>query len=68
MALQLDSVTRDWLGELRVARSPWRIRGRAAGETVVDAPEALLVWEPRRVTPVYAVPEAAVLRPVLDGG
>lgn len=68
MAVQLDSVTRGWLRELRVARSPWRIRGRRGEETLVDAPEALLVWEPRRATPVYAVPEEAVLGAVLDGG
>jgi uncharacterized protein (DUF427 family) len=68
MAVQLDSETRAWLGELRVARSPWRIRGRRGERTVVDAPSALLVWEPRRPTPVYAVPEDAVRGTVSDGG
>ena len=68
MAVQLDSVTRGWLRELRVARSPWRIRGRHGDAVLVDAPEALLVWEPRRATPVYAVPEEAVRGAVVEGG
>jgi len=34
-----------------------RIRARAGEQTVVDSTRALLVWEPRRVVPSYAVPE-----------
>jgi uncharacterized protein (DUF427 family) len=33
-----------------------RVRADLAGETVVDSMRAMLVWEPRRVVPVYAVP------------
>lgn len=33
-----------------------RIRASLGGETVVDTTRAVLVWEPRRVVPIYAVP------------
>jgi uncharacterized protein (DUF427 family) len=33
-----------------------RVRGEIGGEMVVDSTRARLVWEPRRVCPVYAVP------------
>lgn len=38
-----------------------RIRASYHGEPVVDTTDAALVWEPRRVVPMYAVPEADVL-------
>ncbi|MDH2444632.1 DUF427 domain-containing protein [Amnibacterium sp. CER49] len=60
MAIQLQERTAELLGELRVAATPWRIRGIRANETVVDSRDAVLVWEPRRVTPVYAVPDPDV--------
>lgn len=60
MTVQLEDRARHDLHELRLARSPWRIRGVARFETVVDTRRASLVWEPRRVTPVYAVPEEDV--------
>ena len=44
------------LAELRYAATPKRIRALLDGETVLDTREALLVWEPRRVVPWYAVP------------
>ncbi|MCE3555901.1 DUF427 domain-containing protein [Pseudonocardia sp. RS11V-5] len=37
-----------------------RIRARLGGETVVDSTRAVLLWEPRRVVPSYAVPEEDV--------
>ena len=33
-----------------------RIRATLGGATVIDTSRALLVWEPRRVVPTYAVP------------
>lgn len=60
MAVQLEDRARHDLGALRLARSPWRVRGLSSGAAVVDTRRALLVWEPRRVTPVYAVPEEDV--------
>jgi uncharacterized protein (DUF427 family) len=44
------------LRELRHEPIDKRIRATLGGETVVDSRRALLVWEPRRVTPLYAVP------------
>lgn len=47
-----------------------RIRGVLADTTVIDSTRALLVWEPRRVVPDYAVPEedvAAEIVPDPDG-
>src|SRR5215472_1616702 len=44
------------LGELRHEPTAKRIRAVLDGGTVVDTTEAMLVWEPRRVVPSYAVP------------
>ena len=44
------------LGELRYEPIDKRIRGLIAGELVIDTDRALLVWEPKRVVPSYAVP------------
>jgi len=44
------------LGQLRYEPVEKRIRGLISGEVVVDTNRALLVWEPRRVVPSYAVP------------
>lgn len=65
MALQLEDRARHDLRELRLTRSAWRIRGVAGSDPVIDTHRAMLVWEPRRVTPVYAVPEDDV-RGTLD--
>lgn len=48
------------LGELRYEPTPKRVRARFGGQTVVDSARSLLVWEPRRVVPSYAVPVADV--------
>ena len=68
MALQLEDRARHDLGELRLARSPWRIRGLTGTEVVVDTRRAQLVWEPLRVTPVYAVPEEDVRGTIESAG
>ena len=44
------------LSELRFEPTPARIRAFVDGEPVLDSRRALLVWEPRRLIPVYAVP------------
>ena len=44
------------LGELRYEPVDKRIRGLIAGQVVIDTKRALLVWEPKRVVPSYAVP------------
>ena len=52
--------------ELRYEPTAKRIRAVLDGTTVVDSDRAVLVWEPRRIVPTYAVPAediAAALEP-----
>jgi hypothetical protein len=44
------------VGSLRYEPSEERIRGTLGEEIVIDSRRAMLVWEPRRVVPTYAVP------------
>lgn len=44
------------LGQLRYEPIDKRIRGMLADKVLVDTQRALLVWEPKRVVPSYAVP------------
>ena len=60
--------------ELRHEPTAKRIRGTLGGDVVVESTRALLVWEPRRISPTYAVPrediraELASAGPVEPGG
>ena len=54
-----ELLTRD-LDRLRHEPTEKRIRATLGGRTVVDTVRAVLVWEPRRVVPSYAVPVADV--------
>ncbi len=56
MSTRLRDVLMHELGVLRHEPIEKRIRATLGGETVVDSTRALLVWEPRRVVPTYAVP------------
>jgi uncharacterized protein (DUF427 family) len=49
---------------LRYEPTEMRVRVRVGGQEIVDTTQAVLVWEPRRVVPSYAVP-VAELRAVL---
>jgi uncharacterized protein (DUF427 family) len=44
------------LGQLRYEPIDKRIRGMLADKVLVDTQRAVLVWEPKRVVPSYAVP------------
>jgi len=46
--------------ELRYEPTEKRVRGTLAGATAFDSTRALLVWEPRRISPAFAVPAADV--------
>jgi uncharacterized protein (DUF427 family) len=46
--------------ELRYEPTEKRLRATIGDETVVDSTRALLVWEPRRISPTFAVPAADV--------
>jgi len=54
-----DALMRD-LGQLRHEPTGKRIRAVLEGRTVVDSTRAVLVWEPRRIVPSYAVPRQDV--------
>jgi uncharacterized protein (DUF427 family) len=60
MSTRLRDVFTHQLATLRHEPTDKRIRAVLGGETVVDSRRALLVWEPRRVVPVYGVPEEDV--------
>ena len=53
---------------LRYHPTAKRIRARLGGEPVVDTCAAVLVWEPRRVVPTYAVPRAALTAQLVPAG
>jgi uncharacterized protein (DUF427 family) len=67
MSTRMRSLLAAGLGELRHEPIDKRIRAVLDGRTVVDSARAVLVWEPRRIVPSYAVPAddvAAELTPV----
>ncbi len=57
MAVTVSELFMQSLGALRIEPTAKRIRAVLDGQTVVDSQDALLVWEPKRVVPTYAVPE-----------
>ncbi len=56
MSIRLRDVVMGQLGALRHEPTEKRIRATLAEQTVVDSTRTLLVWEPKRVVPTYAVP------------
>jgi uncharacterized protein (DUF427 family) len=60
MAVQMLPQLMKLLGALRYEPIAKRVRATVGGEVVVDSTGALLVWEPRRVVPSYAVPDTDV--------
>jgi uncharacterized protein (DUF427 family) len=57
--------------ELRYEPTERRLRATLGDATVLDTTRALLVWEPRRISPAFAAPAADVdaeLLPVPDAG
>jgi uncharacterized protein (DUF427 family) len=60
VSTRLRDVLMRELGVLRHEPIDKRIRATLGGSTVVDSTRAMLVWEPRRVVPTYAVPEQDV--------
>ena len=56
------------LDTLRYEPTAKRVRACVGGEPVADTCEALLVWEPRRVVPTYAVPLAALSAQLVPAG
>ena len=57
MSTRLRDVLMHELDTLRHEPTEKRIRGILGGETVIDSTRVMLVWEPGRVVPTYAVPD-----------
>lgn len=55
------------LDALRHEPTERRIRGGLGGEPVIDSTRAVLVWEPWRISPAYAVPIEDVAAEILAG-
>jgi uncharacterized protein (DUF427 family) len=56
MALRMKHHIGTSVSQLRFEPVPTRLRASVDGETVLDTRRGVLVWEPRRLVPVYAVP------------
>jgi uncharacterized protein (DUF427 family) len=56
MSSQMGALLASGLEELRYEPTGKRIRAVLGGGTAVDSTRAVLVWEPRRIVPSYAVP------------
>ena len=67
MSIRVRDLLMGELPALRHEPIDKRIRATLGGATVIDTSRALLVWEPRRVVPTYAVPEADIDAEVVAG-
>src|SRR5690242_14556824 len=56
MSSQVRELLASGFGQLRHEPTAKRIQAVLGGETAVDSTRAVLVWEPRRIVPSYAVP------------
>ena len=68
MSIQIRSMLGSGVGQLRYEPTAKRIRAVLGGATVVDTTRAVLVWEPRRVVPSYAVPAEDVRGDLVPAG
>lgn len=64
MALDLAEHFFAALPELRIHPTAKRIRAFVGGNLIVDSTRAMIVWEPRRVVPSYAVPVEDINAPL----
>lgn len=60
MSTQVRRLLASGLGELRYEPTSKRIRAMLGGNTIIDTTRAMLVWEPRRIVPSYAVPASDI--------
>jgi uncharacterized protein (DUF427 family) len=58
MATKLAALLGAAMGDLRYQQTPKRVRAFHGETLVADSAAAVLVWEPRRIVPIYAVPVA----------
>jgi len=60
MSSQISELLASGFGQLRYQPTAKRIRAVLGGDTVADSTRAVLVWEPRRIVPSYAMPAGDV--------
>ena len=68
MSTKIRSLLANGFGEVRYEPTAKRIRAVLGGATVLDSTRAVLVWEPRRVVPSYAVPVEDVRGELVPAG
>jgi uncharacterized protein (DUF427 family) len=68
MGVRMKDLLSGNFGALRYEPTAKRIRVCLAGEPVADTCDAVLVWEPRRIVPTYAVPAAAMAGHLIPAG
>jgi uncharacterized protein (DUF427 family) len=73
MSVRVSELLMGELDELRYEPTAKRIRATLGDRTVVDSTRTLLVWEPKRIVPSYAVPAEDIAAeigaaPAGDGG
>ncbi len=61
MSVRMSEALFGLMPQLRFEPTAKRVRASFRGTPVVDSWRAVLLWEPQRVTPVYAVPEEDLL-------
>src|SRR6516225_10173993 len=68
MSSQIRALMAGGFGQLRHEPTAKRIQAVLGGDTVVDSTRAVLVWEPRRIVPSYAVPVEDVRGELVTAG
>jgi uncharacterized protein (DUF427 family) len=66
MAIQMSAAAAELLGQLRYEPVVQRIRVSRGERVVAETTGAVLVWEPRRIVPSYAVPRADLRAEVVE--
>jgi len=61
MALRMKWHIGQSVPQLGYERVPMRLRAYVDGDLALDTQRGVLVWEPRRIVPMYAVPEGDLL-------
>jgi hypothetical protein len=68
MSSQVRKLMASGFGELRHEPTAKRIQAVLGSDTIVDSTRAVLVWEPRRIVPSYAVPAEDVRGDLVPAG
>ena len=68
MSSQVRELMASGFGQLRHEPTAKRIQAVLGGDTIVDSTRAVLVWEPRRIVPSYAVPAEDIAGDLVPSG